>query len=152
MALLTTSFVIPSRFTPAGLCRRKVSRESQIHIAVCSGLMIKKWVQMIQQEILDINNAGVIHSETLAVGSKFSHLKPPFHISESLRRQAAALTAVRTTGFPEVITVSSTPRTQLPCPRRWTALSAAPSSWLYSAPRGPASSATACCRKTWPIR
>ena len=49
VALHTTALVIPPRFAPAGLCRRKVSRESQIHIAVCSGLRIKKWVQMIRQ-------------------------------------------------------------------------------------------------------
>lgn len=34
--------------SPAGLCIFKVSHKSQKHIAVCSGLIIKKWVQMVQ--------------------------------------------------------------------------------------------------------
>ena len=104
------------------------------------------------EEVLDINNAGVTHSATLAVKSKFSHLKPPFHISEGLPEAVCrADSAVRITGFPEVIAVSSTPQMQLPCPRRWAVPSAVPSSWLYSAPRVRALSGTAWYRRTWPI-
>lgn len=36
--------------SPAELCIFKVSHKSQMHIAVYSGLIIKKWAQMIQQK------------------------------------------------------------------------------------------------------
>lgn len=83
------------------------------------------------EEILEINNAGIIHLETLAVKSKFSHLKTPFHISRNLQEAVFPTgSGVRITDFPEVITVSST-QMQHQCPHCWTVLSAVPSSWLY---------------------
>lgn len=44
-----TSSVTPFRFAPAGLCIFKVSHESQMHIAGCSGLIIKKWGHVIRE-------------------------------------------------------------------------------------------------------
>lgn len=54
--------------SPAELCIFKVSHKIQMHIAVCSGLKMKKvGSNDPTEEILEINNAGIIHLETLAV-------------------------------------------------------------------------------------
>jgi len=59
--------VTPFRFAPAGLCIFKVSHESQMHIAVWSGLRIKKvGSHDPREDALGINNPGLVPSETLA--------------------------------------------------------------------------------------
>lgn len=152
MARSNTSFAPPG-FTPAGLCIFKVSCESRVHIAVSSGLIIKKWVPMIRQRKFWAS-VMLASFPWQPWQSRVSSLtsRPHFTFPKPSRGQSVPLVLGLIADFPEVITVSSTPQTQRRCPRCWTVLSAVPSSWLCSAPRVPALSGTAWCWKTWPIQ
>lgn len=111
-------------------------------ILLCSGLRTKEWVR-----VTDRGGPGTIRPETLP--SRVRPL-PSSPTSRSEPQEAACLRSWVVTRCPEVMARSSAPQAQLRAPRRRAALSAAPPSWLCSAPRVRASSGTAWCWKTWP--
>lgn len=84
----------------------------------------------LSKEILKINNAGIVYTETLAVRQKYILQS----CSAGTRQQAGcqADPGVRIVCFPEVLNQSPFPQMQDQCHRRcWTVFSVCPSSLLY---------------------
>ncbi|KAL8182069.1 UNVERIFIED_CONTAM: hypothetical protein K2H54_041969 [Gekko kuhli] len=104
-----------------------------------------------QRKNLEINNAGIVYTETLAVRQKMLILKPS---SADIGQEAIcqADPGVRIVDFPEVLHQSPFLQMQDQYHHHcWTVVFACPSSWLYSVPNAQALFEKAWCLKILPI-